>query len=196
LDVAREGGEVKVKNKENRKTLCMRKIIFSCIIIFVVNFVYPQHRLPGVINANITCNIFDSLAKKDSLIAISILKIVNKDIDTILISTTAYLEKYSFRCINMSFFDCINDSSAMLKIVGNVPNEWIGYSTNLIGCVKENGYLIFIYGNCNLDFKAVFCKTDEILLLNKNARIKDIVINTPTWFYTYSNKRASLLQGP
>jgi len=174
----------------------MKKIVFSYIMIFVVNLIYPQDRLPVIIDTNISCDIVDSLAKKDSLIAISRLKVVNKDIDSVLNTTTVYLEKYSFKCINMSFFKCINDSTAILRIIGNIPNEWIGYSTNLIGCVKENGYLIFIHSNCNLDFKNVFCKTDEILLLNKNAKIKDMLINTPTWFYSYSNKRASILQGP
>lgn len=162
----------------------------------MVNFVYPQDRLPVVIDSNNTSDIVDILAKKDSLIAISILKVVNKDIESVLISATVYLEKYSFKCINMSFFHCINDSSATLRIVGDVPNEWIGYSNDLIGCVKENGYLIFINDNCNLDFKNIFCKTDEILMLNKNANIKGMVIDTPTWFYSYSNKKVSLLQGP
>lgn len=174
----------------------MKKIILSCMIFFIVNFVYPQDRIPSIIDTNITCDIVDSLAKKDSLIAVSTLKVINKDIDSVLILTTAYLDKYSFKCINISFLNCTNDSTATLRVVGNIPCEWIGYSANLIGCVKENGYSIFIYDNCNLDLRNVFCETEDVFMLNKNAKIKDLLINTPTWFYSYSKKKASLLQGP
>ena len=174
----------------------MKKIVLIYIMFYVVNFIYPQDRLPFVIEAHITNDIVDSLANKDSLIAIPILKVVKKDIDSVMISTTLYLEKYSFKCIIMSFSQCINDSSATLRIQGNVPHEWIGYSTNLIGCIKENGYFIFIHDNCNLEFKNVFYKTHEILMLNKNAKMKDMLINMPTWFYDYSNKSLNLIQGP
>lgn len=174
----------------------MRIIVFCFIVFFVANSIYSQEKIPFIIDINNTSDIVDLHSKRDSIISISVLKVLDRSIDSILDKTTSYLKKYEFKCIDIALSQCKEDSAAILRIVGNVPEKWIGYKTSLIGCVKKNGYLIFVYDNCNLNFNLLFSKTNEKQQLNKTAKVEDMIINMPTWFYSFSNKRILLLQAP